>query len=329
MAPTGKTDLLPAEISKSLTLGNDPVPEILQRAGAASVYAAEEFFYGKIRNQNTRLAYQRSVYRFLAWLEVKGIRELHQVTPRMIADFLDGCPSRSTRRLQLSAIRHFFDEQVVRHAMILNPALSVRGERETVVEGRTPEATKEDVRKLFTSLDHGNVVGLRDRAIIGILVYTAVRIGAAAKLKRGDFFFAGNQYNLRFTEKGGKLREIPVRSDLEDFLLQYLRGAGLEHASKETPLFQSTIRREKKLTGKPMHVNDISRMVKRRIEDAGIQARISGHSFRVATITDLLEQGVPLEDVQYLAGHADPRTTRLYDRRQKRVTRNIVERISL
>jgi site-specific recombinase XerD len=49
----------------------------------------------------------------------------------------------------------------------------------------------------------------------------------------------------------------------------------------------------------------------------------------VFTVTDLLGQGVPLEDVQHLAGHADPRTTRLYDRRQRRVTRNIVERISL
>ena len=46
-------------------------------------------------------------------------------------------------------------------------------------------------------------------------------------------------------------------------------------------------------------------------------------------ITDLLTQGVPFDDVQYLAGHASPRTTRLYDRRQKKVTRNIVERISI
>ena len=57
--------------------------------------------------------------------------------------------------------------------------------------------------------------------------------------------------------------------------------------------------------------------------------RLSPHSFRVAVITDLLEQGVPLDEVQQLAGHADPRTTRLYDRRQKKVTRNIVERISI
>jgi site-specific recombinase XerD len=70
-------------------------------------------------------------------------------------------------------------------------------------------------------------------------------------------------------------------------------------------------------------------MVKRRMKDAGLPARLSPHSFRVATITDLLKQGVPLEDVQVLAGHADPRTTRLYDRRGRQVSRNIVERISI
>ena len=49
----------------------------------------------------------------------------------------------------------------------------------------------------------------------------------------------------------------------------------------------------------------------------------------MTTVTDLLEQNVPLEDVQYLAGHSDPRTTRIYDRRRRKVTRNIVERISI
>ena len=78
-----------------------------------------------------------------------------------------------------------------------------------------------------------------------------------------------------------------------------------------------------------LRTGDMGRMVKRRMRDAGLPPRLSPHSFRVATITDLLAQGVPLEDVQHLAGHADPRTTRLYDRRQRRVTRNIVERISI
>ena len=55
----------------------------------------------------------------------------------------------------------------------------------------------------------------------------------------------------------------------------------------------------------------------------------SPHSFRVTTLTDLFEQGVPSEDVRHLAGHADPRTTRLYDRRERKIKRNIVERISV
>jgi integrase/recombinase XerD len=97
---------------------------------------------------------------------------------------------------------------------------------------------------------------------------------------------------------------------------------------KESPLLRTALRKTKRLTDRPMTGVYLGWMLKRRLKDAGLPARLSPHSFRVATITDLLTQGVPLEDVQYLAGHADPRTTRLYDRRQKRVTRNIVERIS-
>ncbi len=65
------------------------------------------------------------------------------------------------------------------------------------------------------------------------------------------------------------------------------------------------------------------------LKDAGLPKRLSPHSFRVTAITALLTQGVPLEDVQYLSGHAEPRTTGLFDRRQMKVTRNIVERISI
>ena len=78
-----------------------------------------------------------------------------------------------------------------------------------------------------------------------------------------------------------------------------------------------------------MEGRDICRMVKRYLVRADLPTNLSPHSCRVGVATDLLEQGVPLSDVQYLLGHADPRTTRLYDRRQKKVTRNIVERIRL
>jgi integrase/recombinase XerD len=121
---------------------------------------------------------------------------------------------------------------------------------------------------------------------------------------------------------------IPVRHDLEGFVLEYLDTAGLRNA-KDGALFRSTVRKTKQLIASAMSAIDMCRMVKRRMKKAGLPAQLSPHSFRVAGITDLLEQGVALEDVQYLAGHSDPRTTRLYDRRQKKVTRNIVERISV
>ncbi|WP_435011958.1 tyrosine-type recombinase/integrase (plasmid) [Tundrisphaera lichenicola] len=168
-------------------------------------------------------------------------------------------------------------------------------------------------------------MGLRDRAIIAVLIYTAARVGAVAKLTLKNFKHDGTQYTLRFSEKGGKSREIPVRHDLEQILLGYIEAAGIT----EGPLFRTAVRRTKKLTPKAMSGIDICRMMKRRLGAAGLLGHFSPHSFRVATVTDLLDQNVPLEDVQYLAGHSDPRTTRIYDRRRRMVTRNIVERISI
>ncbi len=132
---------------------------------------------------------------------------------------------------------------------------------------------------------------------------------------------------LRFNEKGGKSREIPVRHDLEQFLFDCLKAAGV--VDDNSPLFLSALRRTGQLTNNGMTAHDLRRMVKRRLKDAGLPKNLSPHSFRVTSITDLLSQGVPLEDVQRLAGHADARTTKLYDRSNRKITRNIVERISI
>jgi len=120
-----------------------------------------------------------------------------------------------------------------------------------------------------------------------------------------------------------------VRHDLERYILAYVEVAGTAAEAKDRPLFRASNGRTKKLTGGLLTSKRVCELVKRRLKDAGLPSRMSPHSFRVTAITDLLSQGVPLEDVQYFAGHSEPRTTALYDRRQKRVTRNIVERISI
>ena len=134
---------------------------------------------------------------------------------------------------------------------------------------------------------------------------------------------------LRFREKGGKMREIPVRHDLEAWLLEYLVAAGIGGEDDKTPLFRAADGKRRRLTTAGCTAHSMRQMLKRRLEDANLPPLFSPHSFRVTVVTDLLNQKVPLEDVQYLAGHANPRTTQIYDLRRRSVTRNIVERISI
>lgn len=312
------------------TIGDmERTPALIREAGGAARFAFEEFFYGQVRNPYTRKAYLHAVQQFSRWCDAHGL-SLTRLAPADVGRYLDSLPvATPTRKLHLAALRRFFDGLVLRHVLILNPALSVRSERYQAVEGKTPEITVEQARRLVRSIDVSCAVGQRDLAVIGILIYTAARVGAIAKLRRGDFYDVGDQFCLRFHEKGGKLREIPVRHDLQQTLQAYLAENELMDAESSLPLFRTAVRRTGRLTNRSMSADDMARMVKRRLRAARLSPRLSPHSFRVMTITDLLEQGVPLEDVQYLAGHADPRTTRLYDRRRRRVTRNIVERISV
>ena len=112
-------------------------------------------------------------------------------------------------------------------------------------------------------------------------------------------------------------------------LFEYLDAAGITEFDKNVPLFRTLKGKTQKLSENSMTDNDMQRMFKRRLLKAGLPPTLSPHSFRVTTITSLLEQGVPLEDVQNLANHSDPRTTRLYDRRRRKITWKIVERIPI
>lgn len=318
------------EFDSTTVAASDPVepPAIIRTAGSNARFAYGEFFSAEIENDHTRRPYRKAVHRFLSHCERIGL-ELQHVSPAIVGDYIrtlkteerptkDGSTtpravSKPTKKLHLAGIRNFFDRLVQRHAVMLNPAFSVRGPRHSVTEGKPPALTLKQARQVLASIDTRDAVGLRDRAIIAVVIYTAVRAGAVAKLRRRDFHADGRQSVFRFDEKDGKVRDIPARHDLEGFLSEYLAAVG--GMSDDSPLFRTAIRRTKKLSDNGMTENDVLRMVKRRFEDAGLPAnRLTCHSFRATTITDLLDQSVPLEDVQYLAGHADPRTTRLYER---------------
>lgn len=328
--------------------GKFPAPVV--RAGEASMFAYEEFFQGEIRNENTRRAYTRHVHRFLEWCEMRDL-ELAQVRPGDVSAYMDDLRVSVPSKHQVRAgLNHFFDFQVRRHAVILNPVTSVRNEKFEREEGKTPMILPHQVKALFESIDTTKLVGLRDRAVLATIGYTAARVGAVSKLRLKDLLHNGEQYKLLYQEKRGKQREIPVRHDLEKYLFEYLTATNILEDPKEWSLFRTFDRKRPILSsywpraGKrdlgSMSENAIQNMMRRRLKDTrlmmgtketsiGYSPTLTPHSFRVAIATDLLEnQGVPLEEVQYLLGHSDPRTTRLYIRSKKKVSRNLVERIS-
>lgn len=296
---------------------------------AAGSFAWDEFFLGTIRNPHTRRAYLHAVRSFLTWTEQQSL-ELPSLTPGMVGHYLDGLAvSTPTKKLHLAAIRSFLDLLVQRHVLVLNPAHSVKAPRYSSLEGKTPEITVEQCRQLLASIPLKTALDYRDRAIIGVLIYTAARAGAVASLRVKDLVRDGAQFVLCFAEKGGKARRIPVRADLEGFIMHYLDVAMLKDVGKEEPLFRTAGGRTGRLTSQGISAIDLCRMMKRRLKQAGIETEASPHSLRACTATDLLLQNVPLESVQELLGHSEPRTTRLYDRRKKNITRRLVELISV
>ncbi len=169
------------------SLRTPALPACITAAGAAAGFAWEEFFLGQVRNPHTRTAYLRAVKRFLAWTESQGL-ELLRITPGMVGHYFNELPlSIPSKKLHLAALRAFFDNLVQRHVLILNPAHSVRTERYSQVEGATPEITVVQARNLLKSIELHSIIDLRDRAIIAVLIYTAARAGAVAKLRLRDF----------------------------------------------------------------------------------------------------------------------------------------------
>ena len=198
------------------------------------------------------------------------------------------------------------------------------------LDGKTPEITPAQARRLLESVDCSRPVGVRDRAILGTLTYTGARVGAIARLRLRDLRDYGEYRSLRFHEKRGKEREIPLRLDLNQWLQAYLLLVDAEGEGRHAPLFRPlSAASRSRLSSRPLGPWTIRSMLKRRLRDAGLPLIITPHSFRAMVVTDLLEQGVPIEDVQYLVGHSHPSTTQIYDRRARKVTRNIVERISV
>lgn len=288
-----------------------------------------EFFAAQIRNPNTRKAYFRAVSRFAAWCEMNGLSELVDLEPVHVAAYIEQLGRRLAApsvKQHLAAIRMLCDWLVVGQVIATNPAAPVRGPRHVVRKGKTPVLTAEEARTLLDSMPADTLVGLRDRALIALMVYTFARVGAAVKMRVEDVYIQGRRTWVRLHEKGGKRHEMPCHHSLEEYLTEYLDAVAFDDEPKGF-LFRSMRGRTGELTGNPLSQADVYRMIRRRALAAGIRTQIGNHTFRATGITEYLRNGGKLEIAQRMANHESARTTGLYDRRDDQISLDEVERI--
>jgi len=288
-----------------------------------------EFFTANIRNPNTRRAYARAAVQFAVWCEENDLRELADIEPMHVAAYIEVLQLRLAApsvKQHLAAIRMLFDWLVVGQVVAVNPASPVRGPRYSVKKGKTAVLSAEEARKLLDSIDPSSHVGLRDRTLIALMVYTFARIGAALKMKVEDVYVQKRRTWVRLHEKGGKRHEMPCHHNLDAYLHAYINGAGIGGSPKHI-LFPTALGRTGLLSDRPMTQPDAYRMIGRRAVEAGILTKIGNHSFRATGITEYLRNGGRREIAQQMANHESARTTGLYDRRDDEVSLDEIERI--
>jgi len=307
------------------------VPATIADAGEHAARRFLEFFAATIRNRNTRMAYYRAVTEFFGWVERHRIGQLVDIEPLHVAayvEMLQATVAKPTVKQHLAAIRMCFDWLVTGGVLTVNPAHAVRGPKHVVKRGKTPVLTTDQARLLLDSIDASTLVGLRDRALIGVMTYAFARVGAVVAMRVEDYFANGKRWWVRLHEKGGKRHEMPAHHKLEAYLDEYIRSAGIAGEPK-SPLFRSARGRTGELTNDAMHRVDAWRMIQRRAGDLGLKVKIGCHTFRATGITAYLEAGGTLENAQLMAAHESPRTTKLYDRTGDEITLDEVERIAI
>ena len=305
------------------------LPALITAANDQAQMRFVEFFAADIRNPNTRKAYARAAVDFMSWCAELGVTALPQIQTIHVAAWIEELSqthSVPTAKLRLAAIRHLFDWMVVGQVMPINPAHSVRGPSHSVRRGKTPVLAPEEARQLLNSIPTDTVVGLRDRALIGLMIYSFARIGAALGMEVRDVYTQNRRLWVRLREKGGKRHEMPCHHTLEEYLEAYIEAGQLRNDPRG-PLFATIGRGTGQLTQTPLPQANAYAMIGRRAKAAGIDTEVCCHTFRATGITAYLKNGGTLEKAASMANHASTRTTQLYDRRSDEVNLDEVERI--
>ena len=148
--------------------------------------------------------------------------------------------------------------------------------------------------------------------LLSVMLYSFARVSAVLGMRRQDYFGQGSRGWLRLHEKGGKRHDVPAHHRAAAALDAYVEAGRLEEP--KVALFQTVDPAARRLTGRALDRRLVLAMIKRRAAAAGLPPSTCCHTFRATGITAYLSNGGTLEHAQQIAGHASPKTTKLYDR---------------
>jgi site-specific recombinase XerD len=220
------------------------LPAVIADQGDKAAERFFTFFTDTIPNANTRAAYYRNVMRFFAWTHAKGL-SLPTIKSYHVSGYLAELANEHatpTVKQHLASLRMLFDWLITGQVIDANPAAAVRAAKHVVKKGKTPVLKADEARELLDSIPlmigpepkdgepdsrPPSLIGLRDRVLIAVMVFSFARIGAALGMKVEDYYTEGRRAWFRLHEKGGKRHEVPAHHNAEDYLDAYIAAAGI------------------------------------------------------------------------------------------------------
>jgi integrase/recombinase XerD len=293
---------------------------------------ARDAWLARSPSRDTRANYSRDLDQFLAFCDIPSghLDRLAGVRPVQVAAWRDTLRDRGLRNSsilrKMTVLRSLFSYLQSYGYTGANPAHSDFVEAPAVPrDGKTVGLSPEDCRRLLDAPDLQSPVGVRDRALLAVLAYSACRVGEVARLKVADYKTSAGHRLLEVFGKGGKERRTPLHAEAVERLEVWLDAAHIRDEGG-SPLFRGT----KSARGcgrdgfspRPLSRRAIQLLIKRYLRALRLDPAVTVHSLRVTALTTARERGADIIDLQDFAGHADPRTTLTYIRSRDRLSKS-------
>src|SRR6266516_2509207 len=287
---------------------------------ALALIPEEEVWLASRKSARTRRAYRNDVAHFMKTFGIASPEELRKIDHRAVMAWErlmreeQGSQPTTVRR-RLAALSSLFAHLVKFDIVEMNPVRDVARPAVNRREGMTLAFSQKQARAVLDAPREDKAIGMRDRAILSVGLQVGFRRSEIAGLKVGDFHVNRGYDALRVVRKGGKKGSLAIHPQTAQRIRDYLAVVG-HGEDLEGPLFRPVRgNREGQESRRHVHPDIIDRVLRKYARKIGVTRGYSAHSMRATFITTALDNGASLEDVQSAAGHADPSTTKLYDRR--------------